>query len=59
MPLGIMCFDFDCGIRLNDLIHTAVEGVNSTIFQCVHEQSYWNMHIFCVLFAFNGLRIVN
>ena len=33
MPLGIMCFDFDCGIRLNDLIHTAVEGVNSTIFQ--------------------------
>ena len=40
-PLGIMCIDFDLGIRLNDLIHTAGEGVNSTIIQCVHEQSYW------------------
>ena len=27
------------GIRLNDLIHTAGEGENSTIIQCVHEQS--------------------
>ena len=39
---------------MNDLINTAVEGVNSTIIQCVHEQSYWNMHISCVLFASNG-----
>ena len=38
-PLGIMCIDFDWGIRLNDLIHTAGEGVNSTIIQCVYEQS--------------------
>ena len=49
-----MCIDFDCRILLNDLIHTAGEGVNSTIIQCVHEQSYWNMHISCVLFASNG-----
>ena len=34
-----MCIDFDLGIWLNDLIHTAGEGVNSTIIQCVHEQS--------------------
>ena len=35
---------------MNDLIHTAGEGVNSTIIQCVHEQ----IHIPCVLFASNG-----
>ena len=35
-PLGVMCIDFDGGIRLNDLIHTAGEGVNTTIIQCVH-----------------------
>ena len=29
-------------------------GVNSTTIQCIHEQSYWNMHIPCVLFASNG-----
>ena len=46
-----MCIVFDWEILLNDLIHTAGEGVNSTIIQCVHEQSYWNMHISCVLFA--------
>ena len=34
---------------MNDLIHTAGEGVYSTIIQCVHEQSYWNMHISCLL----------
>ena len=49
-----MCIDFDWGIWLNDLIHTAEEGVNSTIIQSVYEQSYWNMHISCVLFASNG-----
>ena len=49
-----MCIDFDWGIWLNDLTHPAGEGVNSTIIQCVHEQSYWNMHISCVLFASNG-----
>ena len=38
-PLGIMCIDFDWGIWLNDLIHTAGEGVNSTIIQCNYEQS--------------------
>ena len=37
-PLGIMCMDFDSGIRLHDLIHTAGEGVNSTINQCVRER---------------------
>ena len=35
-------------------MHTAGEGVNSTIIQCVHEQSYWNMHSSCLLFASNG-----
>ena len=49
-----MCIGFDWGIWLNDLIHTAGEGVNSTIIQCVHEHSYWNMHISCVLFASKG-----
>ena len=52
-----MSIDFDRGIRLNDLIHTAGEGVNSTIIQCVHEQSYWNIHMSCVLFATNGSPI--
>ena len=39
-----------------DLIHTAGEGVNSTIIQCVHEQSLTGIRIFpeCLLFASNG-----
>ena len=57
VPLGIMCIYFDRGIRLNDLIQTAWDGVNSTIIQCVHEQSYRNMHISCLLFASNGSPI--
>ena len=36
-PLGIMCIDFDGGIRLNYLIHTAGEVVNSSTIQCVHD----------------------
>ena len=43
-----MCIDFNWGIRLNDLIHTAGEGVNSTIIQCVHEQSLTGICIFPV-----------
>ena len=40
---------------MNDLIHIAGEGVNSTIIQCVHEiESYWNMHISYLLFASDG-----
>ena len=58
-PLGIMCIDFEWGIRLNDLIHTAGEGVNSTIIQCVYEQSLTGIYIFCLLFASNGSQIVN
>ena len=49
-PLGIMCIDFDCGIRLNDLIHTAGEGVNSKIIHCVHEQSLTGICIFPVFY---------
>ena len=49
-PLGIMCIDFDLGIWLNDLIHTAGEGVNSTIIQCVHEQSLTGICIFPVFY---------
>ena len=49
-PLGIMFINFDCGIRLNDLIHTAGEGVNSTIIQCVHEQSLTGICIFPVYY---------
>ena len=49
-PLGIMCFVFDWGIRLNDLIHTAGEGVNSTIIQCVHKQSLTGICIFHVFY---------
>ena len=48
-----MCIDFDLEIQLNDLIHTAGEGVNSTIIQCVHEQSLTGICKFPVLFAFN------
>ena len=33
---------------MNDLIHTAGEGVNSTIIQCVHEQSLTGICIFPV-----------
>ena len=43
-----MCIDFDRGIRLNDLINTAGEGVNFTIIQCVHEQSLTGICIFPV-----------
>ena len=36
-------------------MHTAGEGVNSTIVQCVHEQSLTGIRIFsCLLFASNG-----
>ena len=49
-PLGIMCINFDSGIRLNDLIHTAGEGVNSTIIQCFHEQSLTGICIFPVFY---------
>ena len=45
-----MCIDFDCGIRLNDLIHTAGEGVYSAIIQCVHEQSLTGICIFPVFY---------
>ena len=53
-PLGIMSIDFDWGIQLNNSIHTAGEGVYSTIIQCVHEQSLTGICIFPVLFASNG-----
>ena len=39
---------------MNDLIHTAGEGVNSTIIQCVHEQSLLEYAFSCLLFASNG-----
>ena len=35
---------------MNDLIHTAGEGVNSTIIQCVHEQSLTGICIFHVFY---------
>ena len=38
---------------MNEFIHTAGEGVNSTIIQCVHEQSLTGIYIFPVLFASN------
>ena len=31
---------------MNDLIHTTGEGVNSTIIQCIHEQSLTGICIF-------------
>ena len=52
-PLGIMYIDFDRGIRLNDLIHTAGEEVNSTTIQCAYEQSLTGICIFLKLFASN------
>ena len=39
---------------MNDLIHTAGEGVNSTIIQCIHEQSLTGVCIFPILFASIG-----
>ena len=45
-----MCIVFDWGIRLNDLIHTSGEGVNSTIMQCVHEQRLTGICIFHVFY---------
>ena len=35
---------------MNDLIHTAGEGVNSTIIGCVHEQSLTGICIFRVFY---------
>ena len=37
-------------LRLSDLIHTAGEGFNSTIIQCVHEQSLTGICIFHVFY---------
>ena len=48
-----MCIDFNRGIRLNDLIHSAGEGVNSTTIHCNNEQSLTGMHISFVSFASN------
>ena len=42
---------------MDDLIHTAGEGVISTIIQCVHEQSLTGIGIFPVLFAYSGSHI--
>ena len=40
---------------MNDLIHTAGEGINFTVFQCLHEQSLTGICIFPVfVFASNG-----
>ena len=39
---------------MNDILHTAGEGVNSIIIQCVHEQSLTGICISCHLFASNG-----
>ena len=50
MPLGILCIEFDLGIRLNDLIHTAGEGVNATTIQFVHEQILTVICIFPVFY---------
>ena len=57
-----MCVVFDWGIRLNDLIHTAGEGVISTIIQCVHEQSLIGIcifHVFYLLPWITYVQIVN
>ena len=35
---------------VHDLIHTAGEGVNSTIIQCVHEQNLTGICIFPVFY---------
>ena len=62
MVLGIMCIVFDGGIRLNDLIHTAGEGVNFTIIQCVHELSPTRIcifHVFYLLPLITYVQIVN
>ena len=53
-----MCIVFDWGIRLNDLIHTAGEGVNSTIIQCVHEQSLNGICIFHVFYLLPWITYV-
>ena len=37
-------------LRLRNLIHTAEEGVKSTIIQCVHEQSLTRICIFPVFY---------
>ena len=53
-----MCIVFDCGIRLNDLIHTAGEGVNSIIIQCAHEQSLTGICIFHVFYLLPWITYV-
>ena len=45
-----MCIDFNFSNTVNDVIHTAGEGVNSTIIQCVHEQSLTGICIFPVFY---------
>ena len=45
-------------LRLNDLFHTAGEGVNSTIIQCVYEQSLTGIYIFCLFICFQWITYV-
>ena len=52
-----MYIDFDRGIRLNDLIHTAGEEVNSTTIQCVYEQSLTGICIFSIVICFQCIRV--
>ena len=54
-----MCIDFNWGIRLNDLIHTAGGGgVNSTINQCVYEQSLTGICIASIFIRFQCITYV-
>ena len=57
-PLGIVCIVFDWGIPLNDFIHTAGEGVNSNIIQCVHELSLTGICIFRVCYLLPWITYV-
>ena len=57
-PLGFMCIDFDGGIRLNDLIHAAGEGVNSTIIQCVHDRVLLEYAYFLSFICFQWITYV-
>ena len=52
--LVIMCIDFDCGIRLNDLIHTAGEGLTLQLFGVFMSRVLLEYAYFCLLFASNG-----
>ena len=49
-----MCIDFELGMWLNDLLHTAGEGLTLPLFSVLMSRLLLEYAYFLVLFASNG-----